>query len=543
MKENKSKGVIPEEELPVAVAEDLPVADKEALDKPDTHGPIVHMRGITKRFGNFTANHDIDFQVEKQEIHALLGENGAGKTTLMNILYGLYEPTEGDVYIRGEKMQFTGPTDAIKAGIGMVHQHFMLVENFTVLENIMLGRERTKSLNRLDKKTAEKEIQALSEKYGLKVDLHATVNDISVGMQQRVEILKALYRGADILILDEPTAVLTPQEITEITGIIKDLSEQGRTIIIITHKLREIKQLADKVTVIRRGEKIDTLDVATTTEEEMANMMVGRQLMEVVNPRDDRKEGLVLRVEDLQVRDNRNLPKVKGLDLELYRGEILGIAGIDGNGQSELIEALTGLRKVESGHVYIGEEEITHKTPHQIIDAGIGTIPEDRQRRGLVLDFTVEENMVLKDFATDTFSDKGRIKHKAVHDHAVDLSERFDVRPRNPELAARSLSGGNQQKVILAREISLGPDVLIAAQPTRGLDVGAIEYVHRFLLEQRAQGRAVLLLSFELDEVMDLSDRIAVIYDGKIVAQMPAQDANERELGLLMAGGAYEKAE
>lgn len=517
--------------------------NEQTHNTPTPAVPIVEMRGVTKRFGNFTANDAIDLTVYPQEIHALLGENGAGKTTLMNILYGLYEPTEGEVLIRGEKVRFTGPTDAIKAGIGMVHQHFMLVENFTVLENIMLGLERTTSLDFLDKKRAEKEIGELSEKYGLRVDLQATVADISVGMQQRVEILKALYRGADILILDEPTAVLTPQEITEMTEIIQELSDQGRTILIITHKLKEIKMLADNVTVIRRGKKIDTLSVAETSETQMANLMVGRQLTEVVNPRDDRKLDLTLRIENLQVQDNRKLPKVKGLNLELHKGEILGIAGIDGNGQSELIEAITGLRKVEGGHVYLNEKDVTNLTPHQIIDAGIGTIPEDRQRRGLVLDFTIEENMVLKDYDTKQFSDRGRIRHKAVHEHAVDLSERFDVRPRNPVLPARALSGGNQQKVILAREISLEPDVLIAAQPTRGLDVGAIEYVHQFLLEQRADGRAVLLLSFELDEVMDLSDRIAVIYDGKIVAEMPAQEADEKMLGLLMAGGAYDQAQ
>lgn len=510
---------------------------------PEREAPMIDMRGVTKRFGDFTAIDAIDLTIYPQEIHALLGENGAGKTTLMNTLYGLYEPTEGEIYIRGEKVHFSGPTDAIKAGIGMVHQHFMLVENFTVLENIMLGRERTQALDFLDKKKAEEEIRALSERYGLAIDLNATVNDISVGMQQRVEILKALYRGADILILDEPTAVLTPQEITEITGIIRELSQQGRTIIIITHKLKEIKMLADRVTVIRRGKKVDTLPVEGTSESEMANLMVGRQLTEVVNPRDDRVEDLGLRIEDLEVLDNRNIPKVKGLSLTLNKGEILGIAGIDGNGQSELIEAVTGLRKAEGGHVYVGETEITNRSPQDVIEAGVGTIPEDRQRRGLVLDFTVEENMVLKDYKTDAFSDKGRIRHKAVHEHAENLSERFDVRPRNPELLARALSGGNQQKVILAREISLDPDVLIAAQPTRGLDVGAIEYVHRFLLNQRANGKAVLLLSFELDEIMDLSDRIAVIYDGKIVAEMPAKEADEKKLGLLMAGGAHDPAE
>ncbi len=362
-------------------------------------------------------------------------------------------------------------------------------------------------------------------------------------MQQRVEILKALYRGAEILILDEPTAVLTPQEINDMISIVQELSQQGKTIIIITHKLKEIKMLADNVTVIRKGEKIDTLRVADVSEAEMANLMVGRQLKDVVNPRDERRADLALSIKDLHVKDNRNLPKIKGLSLDLYKGEILGIAGIDGNGQSELIEAITGLRHIDSGTVRLLDHEITNQTPKKVIDSGINTIPEDRQRRGLVLNFSVEENMVLKDFAKAPFSKGIRMNHKAIHDHAQVLAEEYDVRPRNTTQAAASLSGGNQQKVILAREISNDPEVLIAAQPTRGLDVGAIEYVHRFLLEQRARGKAVLLLSFELDEVMDLSDRIAVIHGGKIVAEMNAADASEKELGYLMAGGRYEKAE
>lgn len=509
----------------------------------ETTPVIVEFKGITKRFGNFTANQSIDLKIYEREIHALLGENGAGKTTLMNILYGLYLPTEGEVSVKGVPVNFHGPNDAIKAGIGMVHQHFMLVEEFTVLENIMLGLERTKSLGILDKKSARKEILALSDRYGLKIDPDAQVADISVGMQQRVEILKALYRGAEILILDEPTAVLTPQEINDMISIVQELSQQGKTIIIITHKLKEIKMLADNVTVIRKGEKIDTLRVADVSEAEMANLMVGRQLKDVVNPRDERRADLALSIKDLHVKDNRNLPKIKGLSLDLYKGEILGIAGIDGNGQSELIEAITGLRHIDSGTVRLLDHEITNQTPKKVIDSGINTIPEDRQRRGLVLNFSVEENMVLKDFAKAPFSKGIRMNHKAIHDHAQVLAEEYDVRPRNTTQAAASLSGGNQQKVILAREISNDPEVLIAAQPTRGLDVGAIEYVHRFLLEQRARGKAVLLLSFELDEVMDLSDRIAVIHDGKIVAEMNAADASEKELGYLMAGGLYEKAE
>lgn len=502
--------------------------------------PMIEFRQVTKKFGDFVANEAIDLTIEKQEIHALLGENGAGKTTLMNVLYGLYTPTEGEIYIDGKQVNFSGPNDAIKEGIGMVHQHFMLVENFTVLENIMLGREKTKGLGFLDKNTARKEIEEITKKYGLHVNLDARVDEISVGMQQRVEIVKALYRGADILILDEPTAVLTPQEITELIDIVRGLSDQGKTIIIITHKLREIKMLADKVTVIRRGKKEATLNVADVSETEMANLMVGRQLTEVVNPRVGERGEIALEIKDLKVNDTRNLPAVKTLSLTLHKGEILGIAGIDGNGQSELIDAITGLRHVESGQVFINGVDVTNQTPRQIIDAGINTIPEDRQRRGLVLDFTVEENMMLKEYMLPEFSDKGRIKHDAVHKHAEELVKRYDVRPRNTRLHAGALSGGNQQKVIIARELDSDPDILIAAQPTRGLDVGAIEYVHNFLLDQRRKGKAVLLLSFELDEVMDLSDRIAVIHDGRIVADMHALDANEKELGYLMAGGGHE---
>lgn len=502
----------------------------------------VEFRGITKKFGDFVANDAISLTIYEQEIHALLGENGAGKTTLMNVLYGLYAPTEGQIFIRGKETHFHGPNDAIAAGIGMVHQHFMLVEEFSVLENIMLGMERVKGFGFLDKKKAYEEIENLSKKYGLTVDLKAKVRDITVGMQQRVEILKALYRGADILILDEPTAVLTPQEINELIAIVRELSEQGKTIIIITHKLKEIKQLAERVTVIRRGVKEDTLNVADVTEAEMANLMVGRQLMEVKNPLGHIPDELALSIENIHVKDNRGLPMVNGLSLELYKGEILGIAGIDGNGQSELIDAITGLRKIESGSVIKDSVDLTNRTPQEIIEAGVNAIPEDRQRRGLVLDFSIEENLVLKDYAKEPFAKKGRIQHRAVREHAKDLAERFDVRPRVTSQFAKSLSGGNQQKVILAREIDDDPDVLIAAQPTRGLDVGAIEYVHTFLLEQRKKNRAVLLLSFQLDEIMDLSDRIAVMYAGQIVKIMPADQANEKELGLLMAGGGTNEA-
>lgn len=496
----------------------------------------VDMRNITKKFGDFTANHNINLDVRKGEIHALLGENGAGKSTLMNILYGLYTPTEGEIYINGKKTVISDPNVAISKGLGMVHQHFMLIEPFTVLENIILGTEPTKGIV-LDLETARKSVVELSEKYGLKIDTEAKIQDITVGMQQRVEILKALYRGAEILIFDEPTAVLTPQEIQDLIKIIKSLADQGKTIIIITHKLKEIKAMANRCTIIRRGEKIGTVNVSEVTETDLAEMMVGRQVLLTVD-KEPREPGEVcLSVEDLVVRDVRRIKKVNGLNLEVRYGEIHGIAGVDGNGQSELLEALTGLRKIESGKVIINGKDITNLTPKKIQEAGMNNIPEDRQRRGLVLDFTVAENLILENFGKEPFSKNGVLQKKNITAFAEELMEKFDVRPRESEYKAGDLSGGNQQKVIIAREITNNPDILIAAQPTRGLDVGAIEYVHRFLVEQRDKGKAVLLVSFELDEILSLSDRISVIFEGEILRTMDAATTDEKELGYLMAGG------
>lgn len=507
------------------------------MNKIDYDKKVVEMKNITKKFGDFVANDNIDLTVHKGEIHALLGENGAGKTTLMNMLYGLYESTEGEIFLNGKKVNITSPNIAIENGIGMVHQHFMLVETFTVVENIILGMETVKSLGVIDIKKATKDVEELSKKYGLHVDPNAKIQDISVGMQQRVEILKALYRGADILILDEPTAVLTPQEIEEIMDIMENLTKQGKTIIIITHKLKEIKQSSDYCTIIRRGKKIDTVKVSEVTEEDLASMMVGRDISFKVDKKDPDIGELTLELKDLVIKDNRQLDTVKGLSLKLNKGEILGIAGIDGNGQSELIEGLTGLRSIESGSVVLGGKNITNLTPKEIMESGMNNIPEDRQRRGLVMDFTVAENMVLENYHKEPFTKKGILNHDAINNFSKDLIDKFDVRPRNHKQVARSLSGGNQQKVIISREISNDPDVLIAAQPTRGLDVGAIEYVHKFLIDQRDRGKAVLLISFELDEIMNVSDRIAVIYDGKIVDIIDAKKADEKTLGYLMAGG------
>lgn len=496
----------------------------------------VQMKNITKKFGDFTANDNIDLDIKKGEIHALLGENGAGKSTLMNILYGLYTQTEGEIYINGKLEQIKDPNEAIKLGLGMVHQHFMLIEPFTVVENIILGMEPTKGLT-LNIKKATEDIMKISNKYGLSIDPKAKVEDITVGMQQRIEIIKALYRGADILIFDEPTAVLTPQEIDEFVDIIKSLSDQGKTIILITHKLKEIKAMADRCTIIRRGKKIDTVDVNSVSESELADMMVGRSVNLTVNKEDREPGDVVLSISNLIVKDARKINKVNGLNLDLKAGEIHGIAGVDGNGQSELLEALSGLRYIESGSITVNGKDITNHTPKEIHDNGIYNIPEDRQRRGLVLDFSVEDNLILENFHSEPFSKKGILNRKKINEHATELMEKFDIRPREPKYLAGSLSGGNQQKVIIAREITNNPTVLIAAQPTRGLDVGAIEYVHDYLIKQRDSGKAVLLISFELDEIMGLSDRISVIYGGKILKTLDPKNTDEKEIGLLMAGG------
>ena len=508
----------------------------------DFNQKVVEMKGITKKFGSFTANHSIDLTIHKGEVHALLGENGAGKTTLMNVLYGLYRPTEGEIFINGKSVSMDNPNVAIENGIGMVHQHFMLVEPFTVTENIILGMETTKTAGYIDMEKAIEEVQALSDKYGLIVDPRSKIQDITVGMQQRVEILKALYRGADILILDEPTAVLTPQEIQDLIKIIRNLTEEGKSIIIITHKLKEIKAVADYCTIIRRGKHIDTVEVEKVTENDLASMMVGREVNFIVEKDECQAGDVVLRIEDLVVKDNRGIPQVEGLSLEVKRGEILGLAGVDGNGQSELIEAITGLRKIESGKVLMNDKDLANMTPKQIIDSKLSNIPEDRQKRGLVLEYSVAENMILENYMKEPFSKKGRVlNHDKIEEHANKLIDKFDIRPTDAKLPAGALSGGNQQKIIIAREVTNDPDLLIAAQPTRGLDVGAIEYVHKSLIAQRDKNKGVLLVSLELDEVMNVSDRIAVIYEGKIVGIVDAKDADENAIGLMMAGGASDE--
>lgn len=506
------------------------------MEKQFDNNPVVSMKNITKSFADKKVLDNINFDLHKCEVHALLGENGAGKTTLMNILYGLFPPSEGVITINGKTYSEMTPKKAIEAGIGMVHQHFMLIEPLTVTENIILGYENDTGLF-LDRKSARAKIQSLSDEYGLSIDPDSKVEDISVGMQQRVEILKALYRGADILIFDEPTAVLTPQEIKEFIEIVKKLTTMDKSIIIITHKLSEIKAMADYCTIIRRGEFIDKLKVDEVDENILAEKMVGRNVSFNVEKEDQEAGGVVLKIEDLWVKDKRGIDVLKGLDLELRSGEILGIAGVDGNGQTELIDAITGMANSNRGKVTLNGKDITNTNPRNIIDTGMNSIPEDRQKRGLILEYTIKDNLILENVEHEPFSTKGRLNFKNIDKNAKDLIEKFDIRPNDINEKAASLSGGNQQKVIIAREISNNPDVLIAAQPTRGLDVGAIEFIHQYLVELRNSNKAVLLISFELDEVMDLSDRILVIYDGKIVGERNPKETDEFELGRLMAGG------
>lgn len=503
------------------------------MDKYLNEEPIISLRNIHKSFGENHVLKGVDFDLHKCEVHALLGENGAGKTTLMNVLYGMHRPNEGEIYIKGENVKNHSPKKAIELGIGMVHQHFMLIEPFTVAENIILGYEKN---SLIDRKAAEDEIRKLSEDYGLSIDPSSKIEDISVGGQQRVEILKALYHGADVLIFDEPTAVLTPQEIKDFIKIVENLTELGKSIIIITHKLSEIKAMADTCTIIRRGEYIDKLRVDSVDENILAEKMVGRDVSFSVDKKDIDLGEEVLAIKDLWVKDNRKLDRVKGLDLSIRKGEILGIAGVDGNGQSELIDAIYGMRKIEKGEVIFKGENITGMGPREVLDRAMNQIPEDRQKRGLVLEYPIKDNLILENIDKE-FSDKGILNFKKISKNAEELIDKFDIRPRDMDEAAINLSGGNQQKVIIAREISNDPDLLIAAQPTRGLDVGAIEFIHQYLVGLRNEGKAVLLVSFQLDEIMDLSDRIAVIYDGKIVGDLDPDKTDEFEIGRLMAGG------
>lgn len=498
----------------------------------------VEMNGITKKFGDFTANEEIHLTVHRGEVHALLGENGAGKTTLMNVLYGLLKPTSGTIRINGQQLNITSPNVAIASGVGMVHQHFMLVETFSVAENIILGNEPTRKFGVVDLQKAEEEVASLSQKYGFSIDPKSLIQNLSVGSQQRVEILKTLYRGAQILIFDEPTAVLTPQEIGEFVTIIRNLTKAGKSIIIITHKLGEIKEMADFCTIIRRGRHIDTVDVSEVSEGELASKMVGREVSFKVDKKKQIPGEKILDISRLCVEDSRGVMVVDGLDLQLHKGEILGIAGVDGNGQSQLIEAMTGLRKVKSGRIEVRGRNITNLSPWKIINEHkVSHIPEDRQKRGLVFEFDMAENMILESYFKPAFSRLFTLLKKNIYSNAERLIEKFDIRPTDPTIEARALSGGNQQKMIIAREVANEPELLIAAQPTRGLDVGAIEYVHQALVAQRNEGKGVLLISFELDEVINVSDRIAVIYEGKIVGILDAAEADENRIGLMMAGG------
>ena len=497
----------------------------------------VQMHGITKRFGNYTALSQVDLNVRKQSVHAILGENGAGKTTLMNILYGLYQADEGTIYLNGSPSRITGPNEAIRNGIGMVHQHFMLVENFTVTENIMLGDEVCGPVGMLDMKQARKQVLELVEQYGFEVDPDARIEDISVGMQQRVEILKALFRGAETLILDEPTAVLTPQEIDKLLQIMEDLVASGKTIIIITHKLKEILRSADECTIIRKGEYMGTVDVSKSSEEDLAAKMVGRAVNLKVEKTPANPGEVVLDINGLTVRDERGIEQVCGLDLKVRAGEIVGIAGIDGNGQEELVNAIMSMAKSESGTIVVGEE-IQNTSPRNAIEHGVSTIPSDRHRWGLVLPMMVSENSVLEQHDKSSFGNWLLLDYQKMREYTSKLIEDFDIRPAGCEDERISgLSGGNQQKVIIAREVTQKPKLLIAFQPTRGLDVGAIEFVHKTLISERDRGAAILLVSYELDEVMNVSDTIAVIYHGKITGTFEQGTVDEEELGLYMAGG------
>jgi len=501
----------------------------------DSEPPVLELRGITKRFPGVLANDAVGFDLRRGEVHALLGENGAGKSTLMNILYGLYHPDEGEILLNGKPVQIDSPHAAIDAGIGMVHQHFMLIPVMTVAENIVLASEPTKNGVILDTAAAERRVRELAEQFKFHIDPHAKIEDITVGQQQRVEILKALYRHADILILDEPTAVLTPQEAGELFEILKRLVAEGMSVIFISHKLNEVLEIADRVTVLRRGKKIDTIPREGATEASLARMMVGREVLLRVEKRGSNPGEVLLDVDDLHVRDDRDLEAVRGVTFQVRAGEIVAIAGVDGNGQTELIDAITGLRRIASGRVVVGDRDLSKSNAHEFLQQGVGHIPEDRQRRGLVLEFSLAENLVLHDYDKKPFSKAGFISPKRFFEYGKGLLSEFDVRGGNEHTRASALSGGNQQKVVIAREVSRDPRVLIAAQPTRGLDVGAIEFVHRRLVEERNEGRAVLLVSLELEEVVSLADRILVIYEGRIVGEYPP-DVSEEELGRAMTG-------
>ncbi|MGL6173797.1 MAG: ABC transporter ATP-binding protein [Cellulosilyticaceae bacterium] len=497
---------------------------------------IIEMLNIRKEFPGIVANDDITLRLRKGEVHALLGENGAGKSTLMGMLFGMYRPDRGCIKMNGAEVKITSPNVANELGIGMVHQHFKLVHNFTTTENIILGLEPKKGFV-VDTKSAAKKIEELSNKYGLNIDPYAKIEDISVGMQQRVEIMKMLYRNANVLIFDEPTAVLTPQEIDDLMQIIRNLINEGKSVIIITHKLKEIKAVADQCTVIRRGKYIGTVDVKSTSEADMAKMMVGREVSFKVSKTPSKPGESIVKVENLSVFNNKKVLGLKNFSLDIRAGEIVGIAGVEGNGQSELVEAITGLRKIESGTISLRGENVATLSIRDRINKGIAHIPEDRHKRGLILDYTIEDNMVLEIYNKPPFAKRGLLNKAKIHEYSEKIIKEFDVRSgEGGRSIARSLSGGNQQKAIIGREIELNPDLLIAVQPTRGLDVGSIEYIHKRLIAHRDSGKAVLLVSLELDEVLNVSDRIAVVNNGELIGIVDADQTNENEIGLMMAG-------
>jgi simple sugar transport system ATP-binding protein len=504
---------------------------------------VLEATGITKQFPGVLANDHINFDLRAGEVHALLGENGAGKSTLMNILYGLYKPDAGEIKVNGEVVVLTSPKNAIQRGIGMVHQHFMLIPVFSVTENIMLGAEtdhratpNDSALAKLDRKEVSRKVAALSNQYGFAIDPEAIIGDLPVGVQQRVEIVKALYRNASILILDEPTAVLTPQEADDLFRIVRELTQRGVSVIFITHKLKEVLAIADRITVMRAGKVVGTAEPSTITEQQLATLMVGREVILTVDKEPAKPKEEVLKVEALKVRDQRDLETVRGVSFTVHAGEILGIAGVQGNGQTELAEALTGLRGVESGKISLSDKDLTGKTPRAFTETGLAHIPEDRQKHGLVLSYTIADNMVLCDYYKPPFSQHGVIQQTYLDTNARKLIKEYDVRTPSPYVAAGKLSGGNQQKVIVARELSRPVKLVIANQPTRGLDVGSIEYIHSEIVVMRDRGVAVLLISAELDEIMSLSDRIAVMYHGEIVALVDAKKVTREQLGLWMAG-------
>jgi ABC-type uncharacterized transport system ATPase subunit len=498
--------------------------------------PVLELRGITKRFPGVLANDHIDLTVEKGEIHALLGENGAGKTTLMNILYGLYNPDEGEIFINGEQKVIKSPIDAIKAGVGMVHQHFMLVPVFTVTDNVMLGEEFVKYGGILDRERASKKVKEISDKYNLNIDPQAYIKDMPVGLQQRVEIIKLLFREADLLIMDEPTAVLTPREVQELFKIMHTLIDQGKSIIFITHKLGEVLEIADKITVIRGGKVVGSTTPKTASLNELASMMVGREIDLTIEKMEKTPGEVILNVDELKVLDPRGGIAVDSISFDVRAGEVLGVAGVQGNGQTELVRTLTGLLHPIDGQINLLGHDITHSTPRQITELGTAHIPEDRQKDGLVLSFPVSENLVLNTYYLQPFSRNIWLDQKEIFRNGTELIKSFDIRTPSPLTQVASLSGGNQQKVIVAREFSRPIKMLIASQPTRGLDVGSIEYIHKRLIQKRDEGCAVLLVSTELDEVMQLSDRIAVLYRGKIVGIVDAKTTTKENLGLMMAG-------